>query len=200
MLTLHLVRHGAAQDAEGRALGHTDPPLSLEGLEQAKSLVERWTRAPGRIVSSDLRRATETAAPLAEFWGLDAKRDARLREMNFGEWDGSPWTVVEREDPARLQSWMETWVATRVPGGESFTDLAARAWDWFAAERVGYPEGEIVVVAHAGSIRALLCRLLEVDLAEAFSFPVDRGRIATVALSGAGARLVALNSVSPGTP
>jgi broad specificity phosphatase PhoE len=65
---------------------------------------------------------------------------------------------------------------------------------------VSYPEGELVVVAHAGSIRALLCRLLGVDLAEAFSFPVERARIATVALREADARLVVLNSVSPGNP
>jgi alpha-ribazole phosphatase len=191
-LKLHLVRHGPAVDADGRAMGYTDAPLSPEGIEQVAQLVAAWPRAPGRIWSSDLRRARETAERIGQRWDVAPAIDARLREMNFGEWDGRFWNALEREDPDRLKHWMESWVTERVPGGESFTLLSERVRDWYA-QCLADPAEEIVVVAHAGSIRALLCNLLEVPLSKAFEFPVDRLRISTVAIAESGVRLLALN-------
>ena len=192
-MKLHLVRHGPALDADGRAMGHTDAPLSPEGIEQVARLVTAWPRTPSRIWSSDLRRARETAERIGQRWDVAPAIDARLREMNFGEWDGRFWNALEREDPDRLKHWMESWVTERVPGGESFTLLSERVRDWYA-RCLADPAEEIVVVAHAGSIRALLCNLLEVPLSKAVEFPVDRLRISTVEIAESGARLLALNS------
>ena len=192
-MKLHLVRHGPALDADGRAMGHADAPLSPEGIEQVARLVTAWPRTPSRIWSSDLRRARETAERIGQRWDVAPAIDARLREMNFGEWDGRFWNALEREDPDRLKHWMESWVTERVPGGESFTLLSERVRDW-CARCLADPAEEIVVVAHAGSIRALLCNLLEVPLSKAFEFPVDRLRISTVEIAESGARLLALNS------
>ena len=69
------------------------------------------------IWSSDLRRARATAERIGQRWAVVPALDARLREMNFGEWDGRFWNVLEREDPDRLKHWMESWVTERVPGG-----------------------------------------------------------------------------------
>ena len=191
-MKLHLVRHGPALDADGRAMGHTDAPLSPEGIEQVARLVAAWPRAPSCIWSSDLRRARETAERIGQRWDVAPAIDARLREMNFGEWDGRFWNALEREDPDRLKRWMENWITERVPGGESFTLLSERVRDWYA-RCLADPAAEIVVVAHAGSIRALLCHLLEVPLSKAFEFPVDRLRISTVEVAESGVRLLALN-------
>ena len=191
-MKLHLVRHGLALDADGRAMGHTDAPLSPEGTEQIARLVATWPRAPSRIWSSDLRRARETAERIGQRWDVAPAIDARLREMNFGEWDGRFWNALEREDPERLKYWMENWVTERVPGGESFTLLSERVRDWYA-QCLANLAGEIVVVAHAASIRALLCHLLEVPLSKAFEFPVDRLRISTVEIAESGVRPLALN-------
>jgi alpha-ribazole phosphatase/probable phosphoglycerate mutase len=188
-------RHGAALDADGRALGHTDSPLSPERIEQVARLVEAWPRAPGRIWSSDLRRARETAERIGQRWRVKPELDARLREMDFGEWDGRFWNEIEREDADRLKAWMESWVTVRVPGGESFSLLSERVREWYS-QSVATSPPEVLVVAHAGSIRALLCHLLDVPLAKAFEFPVDRLRISTVEIGETGetgARLVALN-------
>ena len=112
--------------------------------------------------------------------------------MDFGEWDGRFWNEIEREDADRLKAWMESWVTVRVPGGESFSLVSERVREWYT-ECVESSVAEVLVVAHAGSIRALLCHLLDVPLAKAFEFPVDRLRISTVEIGDAGARLVALN-------
>ena len=191
-MKLYLVRHGPALDADGRAMGHTDPPLSPEGIEQVARFVATWPRAPDAIWSSDLYRARETADQLGQRWSIAPTVDARLREMNFGEWDGRFWNALESEDPDRLKRWMESWVTERTPGGESFTAVSERVREWYL-QSLTDPTGEIVVVAHAGSIRALLCHLLEVPLAKAFEFPVDRLRISTVEIGESAPRLLALN-------
>ncbi|HSE66681.1 MAG TPA: histidine phosphatase family protein [Gemmatimonadales bacterium] len=192
-MKLHLVRHGPALDADGRAMGHTDARLSPEGIELVARLVAAWPRPPGHICSSDLLRARETAEPIGQRWGVQPTFDARLREMNFGEWDGRFWNAIEREDADRLKRWMESWVTEQVPGGESFSILSERVREW-CAQCLANPAEEVVVVAHAGSIRALLCHLLEVPLSKAFEFPVERLRISTVEIGESGARLLALNS------
>lgn len=193
MLTLHLVRHGAAEAAEARAMGHTDPPLSAEGQSQVGRLAERSTLRPDRLISSDLRRAYETAMLLGRRWGLEPVRETRLREMNFGSWDGKPWSEIESADAAGLRSWMENWVAAPAPGGESFADVATRTREWLDEIQSAPPES-IVVVAHAGSIRALLCHLLEAPLEAAFGFAVDRACVSTVEWTGDRGRLVRANS------
>jgi broad specificity phosphatase PhoE len=68
---------------------------------------------------------------------------------------------------------MRDWIGTRTPGGESFADLVARVsglLEEWQGRRM--PTGTVLVVAHAGSIRAILCRLLEVPLHRAFQFEV----------------------------
>lgn len=192
-MKLHLVRHGPALDADGRAMGHTDAPLSPEGIEQVARLVAAWPRAPGRIWSSDLRRARETAERLGQRWSVTPAVDARLREMNFGEWDGRFWNALERDDADRIKRWMESWVIERAPGGESFTIVSERVREW-CLQCLADSTDEVVVVAHAGSIRALLCHLLDVPLPKAFEFPVDRLRISTLEIAESTGRLLALNS------
>ena len=174
-------------------MGHTDAPLSPEGIELVARLVAAWPRAPGHICSSDLLRARETAVRIGQRWGVKPAFDARLREMDFGEWDGRFWNRIELEDADRLKRWMESWVTERVPGGESFSIVSERVREWYT-QCLTNPEGEVVVVAHAGSIRALLCHLLEVPLSKAFEFPVERLRITTIEIDETGTRLLALNS------
>lgn len=192
MLIIHLVRHGAAQAAKARAMGHTDPPLSAEGQTQVERLAERSNLKPDRLISSDLRRAHETATLLGRRWGLEPARDARLREMNFGSWDGKLWSEIETADAAGLRSWMENWVTAPAPGGESFADVATRTRQWLD-EIQSTPES-LVVVAHAGSIRALLCHMLGAPLEAAFGFAVDRACVSTIEWTGSHGRLVRANS------
>lgn len=182
VFSLHLVRHGIAQGAEGRAMGISDPPLAPEGRDQVTSLSRRWTEIPTALVSSDLRRARETADLLAAPWGLEVSLEPRLREMDFGEWDGRLWTDLERDDADRLRAWRERWVTAPSPAGESFSDLAARVRSWFGDLERGAAPPRLLVVAHAGSIRALLCHLHRVPLEKAFDFEVHRAQVITLQL------------------
>ena len=181
-MRLVLVRHGVAEDQLGRAVGHGDPPLSAQGRADVEALAAGWVERPAVVVSSDLRRARDSAEILAGRWELPVRVDARLREMHFGEWEGRTWADLEREDGERLGRWMSDWVTARAPGGESFADVVARtsAWldQWSAGD--GAAASTTVVVAHAGSIRAILCRLRGVPLEEAFGFEVGHASMIAV--------------------
>lgn len=180
-MDLYLVRHGAASDTAGRCIGHCDVPLSPAGAEAIARVAAWLPRRPDRIVSSDLARARASADIVARHWDVPvAGIDARLREMNFGEWDGVPWATLEQRDGARLRAWMEDWVRVRAPAGESFEDVVARAGAWLAEARVAWRGETVVAVAHAGAIRALLCTWLAAPLDWAFRLRVEPASVSVV--------------------
>lgn len=190
-MILYLVRHGAAMDCEGRCVGRTDAALSPAGAAPLHALRDGWPEAPGRVIASPLARARSSAAVLAESWRLPVATEPRLAEMDFGEWDGRTWDDIERADGGRLAAWMSEWVSIPAPGGESYADVAARVSSW-AGE---LPRQEsTLVVAHAGSIRALLCTLLELPLDAAFRLRVDHARVSAVRLGSRQSELLFLNA------
>src|SRR6187551_1199216 len=183
-MRLYLVRHGAT-DAAGRCIGHCDVPLTAAGaaaIERARlCLPDR----PHRLVASDLARAVTSAQLLEQHWHLPITRDPRLREMHFGEWEGRSWAELEQHDGARLRDWMADWVRVRAPSGESFEDVVARARAWLVEVQVAWRHETVVVVAHAGLIRAMLCLWLALPLEYAFHFRVDPASVSVILAEGA---------------
>lgn len=172
-MRLYLIRHGAALNTAGRCIGHCDVPLSPAGAEAIVRAATWLPVRPDRIIASDLGRARSSADVLARHWNLPVTYDARLREMNFGDWDGVLWSELEQRDHVRLAAWMNDWVRVGTPGGESFQDVVARAGDWFAGARAAWHDETVVAVAHAGSMRAILCRWLAAPLDWAFRIRIE---------------------------
>lgn len=186
---LILLRHGQTEyNAGDRMQGQLDTDLSELGRIQAKSAAKVLAeRGPAAIVSSDLRRASDTAAALGEHAGLTVTTDIRLRETHLGEWQGLTHTQVDERDPGARAAWRAdaSWTP---PGGESRIDVARRAVpvvDELVADRPEWGEAPVVLVAHGGLIAALTAALLDL--------PVDRwpvfgglGNTSWVQLSGHG--------------
>jgi alpha-ribazole phosphatase/probable phosphoglycerate mutase len=194
-MLIYLIRHAEPEDAEGRCLGHADHPLSGAGRRGVGALADSWPAPPTRVVASDLARARETAAVLAARWGREPRLEPRLREMHFGAWDGRRWDAVRADDAARLDAWTAAWSTAAVPDGEAFPDVAARVAAWWVEERRTLtPDDRIAVVAHSGSLRALLCHLLPLPLHRAFQFRVDYARVSALSLAGDRAELHYLNA------
>ena len=198
---LVLVRHGQALDVDGRCIGHTDVPLAPEGAAAIRRLVAHRTVLPSirgggtvTVFSSDLARARESARLVAEAIGVGVTTDARLREMNFGEWDGRRWSDVEAAAGVRLHSWMERWTEASTPQGETLGDVARRAAAWLA-EHIMAPAGErrTVVVAHAGWIRAAVSQLTGHSLAKIFDIPIDHAHATIIDVGASGNHLIASN-------
>jgi probable phosphoglycerate mutase len=171
MLTLVLTRHGLTPRSEPEQhLGQRiDVVLSAAGRAQAEALGRRLVGVPvERILASPLRRATETAEIVRS--GLltrpAVETDARLREMDYGEWEGLTYQQIEERDgPARTR-WEADPARVACPGGESGDDVAARATDFLvdviawhdARHGVDSPEERpVLVVAHSTLDRILAC-------------------------------------------
>lgn len=192
---LHLVRHGAAEGVEGRAVGQVDPPLSQAGRRAVHRLGKTWQGTPPEhLVTSDLRRARASAEVLAELWSTEARVDPRWREMDFGRWDGREWEEIHATDEQRLARWGEEWERRGPPGGESFHDLVRRVSGWYDDWRATGPPASTVVVAHSGAIRALLTLLLDLSREEIWQVSIQTARVTSVELAAGGPHLLALDA------
>ena len=157
---LWLVRHGQTDwNLVGRFQGQADPPLNATGLRQARDLAARLDGAAyAALYSSDLLRARQTAAALAEHTGLAVRLDERLREVHHGEWDGLLVTEVQSR---HADGWAERQRdpdVARPPGGETVVEVAERvaaALDDIARR---HPGAEVLVVSHGLALATALCR------------------------------------------
>jgi broad specificity phosphatase PhoE len=155
-----LARHGETNDNREpiRVQGFRDTPLNDTGRRQAAELGERV--AGDGIVSlwsSDLSRAYETSAIVAERIGLEPRLDARLREANRGRWEGRLFIDIEREEPELYAAWLRAGEQFRFPCGESLREQQDRV---AATVRDVRASGELpaLIVCHGGSIRVMLCQ------------------------------------------
>ncbi|MDJ0394531.1 histidine phosphatase family protein [Rhodococcus sp. G-MC3] len=171
---LILLRHGQTEyNATDRMQGQLDTDLTELGCSQAKAAAaELATRAPVRIVSSDLKRAYETAVALGEASNLSVGVDERLRETHLGEWQGLTHLDVDALSPGARLAWRAD-ATIAPPSGESRIDVARRSVpvvEELARELTEWgadgASGPVVLVAHGGLIAALTAALLDL--------PVDR--------------------------
>jgi len=102
-----LWRHGQTTwNAERRFQGQSDIPLDATGQAQAQRAARLLAGLrPDMIVSSDLSRAANTAAPLARLTGLDVILDKDLRERHGGQWEGLTDTEIRARFPAEHATW-----------------------------------------------------------------------------------------------
>jgi len=189
-LKLALLRHGpTGWNAQGRIQGHTDIPLSDEGLAQMRGLLLPAPFDQARAFVSPSRRARQTAEAL----GLrDAVWDARLMEQNWGTWEGlSRVEILARDgEDAFLRAGLA--LAFRPPGGESTAELHERVAS-FLKDRTR-DDSDAIVVAHLGVLRAAYTLATGWDMATPMPPDLDVSKILILNLAPDGtARLEALN-------
>lgn len=170
MTRMILVRHGVTDwNREGRYQGQSDTPLNDEGWAQAHrlpELLEAWGIT--QVFSSDLARASETARILAE--GLRLGRvglDARLREIDLGEWEGQLEAVIAQEYPQAWEARQTDPVNTGAPSGETTRQVAERMWTCLDEIARAFPQAVAAVVSHGLSLATVLCRARGFPLAKA---------------------------------
>lgn len=163
-----LWRHGRTEwNVANRFQGQTDVPLDDVGREQARAVAPLLARrAPQLIVSSDLTRASETAAVLAELTGVAVQLDVRLREAFADRWEGRTRTEILRDDAESFTRWHRDPLARPGGGGETRAEVGGRVAEAIA-EHVGtLPAGSsVVVVTHGGAARAGLGTLIGLPVA-----------------------------------
>lgn len=181
---LFLVRHAeTAANTEMRYLGSRDDLLTERGHEQAGRLAGSIGDLPvAAVLSSPLRRAFDTAEPIARKLGLEVRIDARLRECGFGEWEGlTRREVLDRspEDALLLGRWEDD-PRCSPPGGESMEEVQRRAMDLISEEAARPAQGWIVLVSHVGPIKALLAAALDLPISSVRRLFLDPATISVV--------------------
>jgi probable phosphoglycerate mutase len=154
---LVLVRHGETDwNRTGRIQGHTDIALNAAGRRQATQAAEALRDCGlDAIVSSDLLRARETAAAIAEACGLPLAIDNSLRERCFGAHEGRTYAQVLAANPAEAQRWQQRDPDFEPPGGESLRRFHARAVAAARRLAAAHRGQQLALVAHGGVLDAL---------------------------------------------
>ena len=162
-----LLRHGQTDyNVAGRMQGHLDSLLTPVGHEQAAEAAPVIAAlGPDRVISSDLRRAVDTADVVGAACGLPVKFDARLRETHLGDWQGHTVAEIDHDFPGAIAAWRSdpTWAP---PGGESRVAVVERSRpvvDELDAEFADSPDDSTtaLLVAHGGLIAGLVTGLMD---------------------------------------
>ena len=184
LLRLFLVRHGeTAANAEMRYLGSRDDPLTERGTLQARRLADAFENLPvTAVISSPLKRAFDTATPIAQKCGVSVRIDARLREGGFGTWEGLTRREVlgRRPEDARLLERWEGDPRCSPPGGESMESVQRRVVELIAEEQTRGAPGWIVLVSHVGPIKALLAAALDLPVSAVRRLFLDPATVSVV--------------------
>lgn len=146
-MLLHLVRHLAPRVDPGMCYGRTDLEVDPAALAAALPALRARLPSDAPIISSPLRRC----ATLASAIGSPVRFDARLAELDFGQWEMRSWTDIAR---AEIDAWAEQVATYRPGGGESVLDMAHRVAA-FHADLLRDNPPQAIVICHAGTIRLL---------------------------------------------
>jgi broad specificity phosphatase PhoE len=165
--TIYYIRHGETDwNAEGRLQGTLDIPLNELGRRQAVSagsilagLLVRDGHDAASIpfVASPLGRARLTMELVRGALKLpldDYSIDLRLREIGYGQWEGSTLAEAQRTDPELFAARVAAKWTVAAPGGERYVDVEQRMGAWYAELAA-----DTVAVAHGGTARALMVLL-----------------------------------------
>jgi alpha-ribazole phosphatase len=186
-----LVRHAQTVAPPGGCVGARDVALSEEGVAASRRAAVAL-RACGyaRVVSSDLHRCRVLARSVDAASGADP----RLREQSFGAWEGRAWSDLQREDPAGVAEVWRAYAVRAAPGGETLAEVQQRAIAAVedAARGLGRDE-RLLLVTHAGVIRALACAWMGVPLDQALRWSPSHLGCARFVLDPAGAVLEGFN-------
>jgi broad specificity phosphatase PhoE len=164
---LVLVRHGETEwNRIDRWQGFTGPPLNELGRRQAERLALSL-HAVDAIYSSDTTRVRETASIIASHLRLPVIEDARLREVNFGEWEGLTREEINERYPDAFDRWETREHPEPPPGGEADTAMATRVLEVVREIAAKHAGQRVLVVTSGGPIRSVQAHVDGVEQATA---------------------------------
>jgi broad specificity phosphatase PhoE len=183
-----LVRHGETPpNRAGLLLGRSDAALTDRGRAQADRLAEALADLDvARVLTSPLRRACDTAAPVAAACGCSVEVDDRLIEIDYGEWEGRPFADL---DPDVVARWRRDGSFVP-PGGESLevvADRVASFCDEWLNDRV------VVAVSHVSPIKAAVLWALGLPDLYAWRLRLDNASVTRLAPGPDGPVLLSFN-------
>ncbi len=189
-MRLCLVRHTRPALNPGICYGQSDIAVNPDSFEQELAILtdKLKTLTADQIISSPLQRCSLLARRLSATSGYYS--DPRLMELNFGAWEMQAWEAIPRSE---LDLWSQHYIDSAPPQGESFRQLAARVGAAVQQLVSDYPDQTVLMITHAGVIRAILRQTLNLPLNETFKFQLDYGGISQIQLDAAGHSVAYIN-------
>ena len=188
-MNLTLVRHTTPDIAPGICYGQADIDVAASFATELQSLRHRLPQLLATtIYSSPLRRCLKLARAFAG--DAEVLEDARLMELDFGDWELKPWDEIPR---GLVDVWADDHVMQAPPQGESFHELSLRAKDFLHQVSTNYSGQNLLVFTHAGVIRALLSEALNLSLTDTFRLQIDYGSVTQITLDKTITRVVYVN-------
>jgi len=189
---IDIIRHGEPEGGR-RYRGHSvDDPLSKLGWQQM------WNAVPEKpgwdhIITSPLSRCHRFAEALAETLSIEVSSEDNLKEIGFGSWEGrSPEDIKANEGDA-LQRFLKDPVNNRPPGAEPLETFAERVWTVYQDTLTQHHGQHILMVAHAGVIRAISSKILGMSLDDVYSkLKIEYAAIATTRVADQGEPVMVL--------
>lgn len=174
-MDLYLIRHPAVATAPGLCYGSSDVGLREAPAVGAALIAEKLAALTGktsdamRIFTSPLARCATVARVLT----AQPRVDARLAELDFGQWEGLSWDAIPREE---IDAWAADVTHGRPHGGESVHLLAKRTASWLETlntHAVNDASRPHIAMTHAGVIRVMTAQALQLPLLTCLNWPVD---------------------------
>jgi alpha-ribazole phosphatase len=170
--TLTLIRHTKPDISPGICYGQMDINLAESFTDEAAK-VSGWLLDADLIITSPLLRARRLAEYLALRHQCELHSHAGLMEMHFGDWEGRAWNDIPREE---IDSWNADVLHYTPPNGESAQQMMGRV-KILLQDLILLPQQHIAIVAHGGSIRAVLAQLAALSLSQTLGWQIEYGAV-----------------------
>jgi alpha-ribazole phosphatase len=191
-MKLLLIRHGQTDwNIARRFQGQSDVPLNQTGKKQAQALAERLSSQHiDALYSSDLQRALETANIIRK---SECHSDPRLREINFGDWEGLTYNEIKEKYPDALTERENDIYKNAPPDGETLEQLCERVQSMLDELYAKHKDQTVLIVAHGGVLQILLCLALNLKPTMYWQFHLSTASLSEIAFYPDGAILNLLN-------
>lgn len=169
-MDIYLIRHTTPAIEKGVIYGQMDVDVNSDFKNEALTVQQNIPVKVDAIYSSPLQRC----AKLAHFlFKKSIIKDPRLKEVNFGDWEGLNWNDIEKQ---KLNNWMENFVSVAPPFGESMEEMLIRVQS-FWTELLTSNHSNVAIVTHAGVIRLISSIISGTDLKDIFNLKIQYGDV-----------------------
>ena len=174
-MNIYLIRHTKVKVDSGTCYGQSDVALAEDKFIPACQHIQaQIPTSHATIISSPLQRCLQLAEKLND--NQPVMTDKRLMEIHFGDWEMQKWNNINQD---LLQKWMNDYVNTAPPNGESFQAVFERCQDFWNDIIITMTKTcqTVIVVTHLGVIRALLALVLEIPLKKSLCLQANYGAV-----------------------
>ncbi|MCS7083594.1 MAG: histidine phosphatase family protein [Aquificaceae bacterium] len=193
---IYLVRHAQSElNEKGIFQGKLDSDLTPLGFVQARMCAKALKdQGIELIISSPQRRALKTALTISDVLNLEVVKDERIREMSFGNFEGESFSELLKTKRDIMSDWLKNPLQNPLPTQEDMNSFKQRVEDFFESI-LKLEHNKILIVAHGGTLHAVVCLALGIGLEKLWSIHMDNATISMLELKNRKISLKSLNQV-----